>query len=92
MKYWLLTWSITPSGWQTQEILSKYSSYTKTKPLRIRRVSSDPALKSIDEKLRYSVFINGLKKANIMLDRKVLADIAFKDMDTFKAIVEKANK
>lgn len=48
------------------------------------------ALKSIDEKLRYSVFINNLKKANILLDRKVLADIALKDMPTFKAIVEKA--
>jgi hypothetical protein len=49
MKYWLLTWSITPSSWETQDILSKYSSYTRTKPLRIRRVSSDPALKSIDD-------------------------------------------
>ncbi len=40
--------------------------------------------------LSYSKFVNGLKKANISLDRKVLADIAFSDNGTFKAIVEKA--
>jgi large subunit ribosomal protein L20 len=48
------------------------------------------AIKSIDEKLNYSRFINGLKKGGILLDRKVLADIALKDMSTFKKIVEKS--
>ena len=36
------------------------------------------------------VFINGLKKADIALDRRVLADIAVHDKDAFAAIVEKA--
>jgi large subunit ribosomal protein L20 len=40
--------------------------------------------------LSYSKLINGLNKANIDMDRKVLADIAMHDMPTFTAIAEKA--
>ena len=39
--------------------------------------------------ISYSTFINQLSKANIKLDRKSLAGIAFSDPDTFKKIVEK---
>jgi large subunit ribosomal protein L20 len=39
--------------------------------------------------LSYSLFINKLKKAKIILNRKILADIAVSDPDTFKQIVEK---
>ena len=38
----------------------------------------------------YSKLMAGLKKADIQINRKVLADIAVKDMDAFKALVEKA--
>ena len=37
----------------------------------------------------YIIFINQLSQANIRLDRKSLAGIAFSDPDTFKKIVEK---
>ncbi|AKJ67401.1 MULTISPECIES: 50S ribosomal protein L20 [Pandoraea] len=37
--------------------------------------------------MTYSVFINGLKKASIELDRKVLADMAVTDKAAFAAIV-----
>jgi large subunit ribosomal protein L20 len=40
--------------------------------------------------INYSQFINGLKKADIALDRRVLADIAVHDKAAFTAIVEKA--
>ena len=40
--------------------------------------------------LNYSRFINGLKKAGIMLDRKVLADLAVRDEAAFKALAEQA--
>lgn len=40
--------------------------------------------------ISYSVFINGLKKAGIGLDRKVLADIAVRDPEGFKSIVTMA--
>ena len=38
----------------------------------------------------YSRFINGLKKAEIDLNRKVLADIAVNDPEGFKKLVETA--
>ena len=40
--------------------------------------------------LVYSQFMNGLAKAGITLDRKILADIAVKDAAGFKALAEKA--
>ncbi len=40
--------------------------------------------------LIYSKFINGLKLANIELDRKVLSDLATRDPEVFAKIVEKA--
>lgn len=42
--------------------------------------------------LSYSVFMNGLKKAGVDLDRKVLADMAVNDADAFAALVEVAKK
>ena len=39
--------------------------------------------------LSYSVFINGLNKAEIGLDRKILADMAVLDKSGFAAVVEK---
>lgn len=43
-----------------------------------------------DTGLSYSRFIAGLKKAKIELDRKILADLAISDPQTFKEIAEKA--
>jgi len=40
--------------------------------------------------LSYSVFMNGLKKAAITVDRKVLADIAVMDKPAFTKIAEQA--
>lgn len=40
--------------------------------------------------MSYSVFMNGLKKAAIEVDRKVLADIAVLDKPAFSKFVEKA--
>ena len=42
--------------------------------------------------LSYSKFMNGLKKASIEIDRKILADIAVHDQATFAALVNKANE
>ncbi len=38
----------------------------------------------------YSVFMNGLKKAGVTLNRKMLAEIAVADEAAFKSLVEKA--
>ncbi|HQR96032.1 MAG TPA: 50S ribosomal protein L20, partial [Thiotrichales bacterium] len=45
-------------------------------------------VRSLD--MTYSKFINGLKKANIEIDRKVLADMAVHDMAAFSAIARQA--
>ena len=40
--------------------------------------------------MSYSVFIDGLKKAGIEIDRKILADIAVRDPQAFAAIADQA--
>lgn len=40
--------------------------------------------------MNYSTFMNGLKKADITLNRKMLSEIAINDPAGFTAIVEKA--
>ncbi len=42
--------------------------------------------------LSYSRFINGLKKAGVTIDRKMLADLAVNDVDTFAELVNKAKE
>ncbi len=38
--------------------------------------------------ISYSKFINGLSKANVEVNRKMLAELAINDMDAFKELVE----
>ena len=40
--------------------------------------------------LNYSKFIDGLAKAGVMVDRKVLSELAIAEPAAFQAIVEKA--
>ncbi len=40
--------------------------------------------------MNYSTFMNGLKKAGITLNRKMLAELAVSDAAAFTALVEKA--
>lgn len=42
--------------------------------------------------MSYSMFMNGLHKAGIELDRKVLSDMAINDPKAFSALVEVAKK
>ena len=39
--------------------------------------------------MKYSTFINGLKKNGIELDRKVLSELAVNEPDAFKLLVDK---
>ena len=55
---------------------------------RLWTVRINAACRMLD--FTYSKLMAGLKKADIQINRKVLADIAVKDMDAFKALVEKA--
>ena len=56
--------------------------------LWIQRINA--AVRSHDEALTYSRFINGLAKSGIEIDRKVLADLAVHEPESFGAIVNKA--
>jgi len=55
--------------------------------LWITRISA--AVRQIDATYNYSKFMNRLKKANIGLDRKILADLALSDPAAFAAIVQR---
>ncbi len=54
--------------------------------LWITRISAAAKLNGMN----YSTFMNGLKKADITLNRKMLSEIAINDPDGFTAIAEKA--
>ena len=54
--------------------------------LWITRISAACKMNDIN----YSTFINGLKKAGIELNRKMLSEIAIADPEGFAALVEKA--
>jgi large subunit ribosomal protein L20 len=41
-----------------------------------------------EEGISYSVFMSGLKKSKITLNRKILADLAVRDNHAFKKLVE----
>jgi large subunit ribosomal protein L20 len=56
--------------------------------LWIQRINA--AVRSHDESLTYSRFINGLSLAGIEVDRKVLADLAVHEPEAFGAIVAQA--
>ena len=56
--------------------------------LWIQRINAAARL----EGLTYSQLIGGLKKANIELDRKVLADLAVHHLDQFAKIAQQAKK
>lgn len=42
--------------------------------------------------MKYSTFMNGLKKANIQIDRKVLSDMAIFEKQAFAQLVDLARK
>jgi large subunit ribosomal protein L20 len=56
--------------------------------LWIQRINA--AVRAYDADLTYSRFINGLDRAGIEVDRKVLADLAVHEPDAFGAIVDQA--
>lgn len=54
--------------------------------LWIARISAQAKMNGMN----YSTFMNGLKKAGIEMNRKMLAEIAVSDKKAFAALVEKA--
>ena len=54
--------------------------------LWITRISAACRMNGVN----YSIFMNGLKKASITLNRKMLSELAINDAAAFTALVEKA--
>lgn len=44
------------------------------------------------EGMSYSEFMHGLKQAGVEVDRKILADIAVRDRETFRRFVDRARE
>ncbi|MEM0986997.1 MAG: 50S ribosomal protein L20 [Pseudomonadota bacterium] len=60
----------------------------KFRSLWIQRINA--AVRLHDDTLTYSRFIDGLTKAGVEVDRKVMADLAVREPDAFKALVAQA--
>lgn len=48
------------------------------------------ALRQINESYKYSRFIAAMNKANIKINRKMLAELAVNNPESFKAVVDKS--
>ncbi len=57
--------------------------------LWIMRINA--GLKAVEAKLNYSRFIHALKENKVELNRKMLAQLAATDLDTFKKVVDKVS-
>ena len=59
--------------------------------LWIQRINAAVRLYS-DNQMTYARFMDGMNKAGVELDRKVLADIAVHEPETFKTLVSRAQE
>lgn len=71
---------------QTYEYRDRKKRKGQFRRLWIQRISAGVRAQEIT----YSRFIEGLKAANIEVDRKILADLAVHDIDAFNSIVAQA--
>ena len=84
-------WTVAKNAYEKGQQYAFRDRRTKKRNFRslwIQRINA--AVRSHDEALTYSRFINGLSLAGVEVDRKVLADLAVHEPEAFGAIVEKA--
>ena len=82
-------WTVAKNTWEkglTYAFRDRRNKKRNFRALWIQRINA--AARQHD--LSYSQLINGLKKANIVIDRKVLSDLAINDKVAFQAIAEQA--
>ena len=81
----------SPGGRRTRPEVCLHGPQTEERQFRslwIVRISAAAKLNGTS----YSQFINGLKKAGVELDRKILADIAVKDPAGFTKLADQAKR
>ncbi|XOV95176.1 MAG: 50S ribosomal protein L20 [Bacteroidota bacterium] len=84
-------WTVTKNAVEkglTYAYRDRKAKKREFRALWIQRINA--AVREYD--LSYSQFINGLKQANIDINRKVLADLAMNHPDAFKEVVKKVKK
>ena len=82
-------WTVAKNTWEkglTYAFRDRRNKKRNFRALWIQRINAAARL----EGLSYSQLMGGLHKAGIEINRKVLADLAVKNPQAFKAIVEKA--
>ena len=81
---WTVAKNAVEKGW-TYAYRDRKAKKRDYRKLWIQRINAGARL----EGMSYSQLIGKLKGANIVLDRKVLADLAMNHPEAFKAIVDK---
>lgn len=81
--------SAVEKSWQYQ-YRDRKNRKRNFRSLWIQRINA--AVRQYSETMTYATFINGLLKANIDVDRKMLAEIAVSSEDAFKALVVQAEQ
>jgi len=79
--------SAVEKSWQYQ-YRDRKNCKRNFRSLWIQRINA--AVRYFSETMTYATFINGLLKANIEVDRKMLAELAVSNEDAFKVLVEKS--
>ncbi|HOR40544.1 MAG TPA: 50S ribosomal protein L20 [Paludibacteraceae bacterium] len=84
-------WTVAKNTWEKGLQYAYRDRKTKKRNFRalwIQRINAAARL----EGMSYSKFMGALHKANIDINRKVLADLAMNQPEAFKAIVKKVQK
>ena len=82
-------WTVAKNAYEKGQVYAYRDRRTKKRDFRrlwIARINAGAR----EHGLSYSRMINGLKKANIEIDRKVLSDMAIADKGAFTVIAEQA--
>ena len=82
-------WTVAKNTWEkglTYAFRDRKNKKRNFRALWIQRINAATRLND----MTYSRFISGLNKAGIELDRKVLADIAYREPQAFAKLVETA--
>ena len=86
-KLWRIAKNAVERGW-VYSYRDRKQRKREFRRLWITRINA--AVREHDSELNYSRFMNGLKRAGIEVNRKVLADLAVRDAAAFGALVEQA--
>jgi len=86
-KLWRVAKNAVERGWQ-YSYRDRKQRKRQFRRLWITRINA--AVREQDTELNYSRFMNGLKRAGVEVNRKVLADLAVTDSTAFGELVQRA--